>query len=240
MSSKVSGMNTLLSVSARTNNPEPGFQLINQRITHSTINDNIWASLQNAQIQALKTLDQRPAEKFAQQMYETRYADDRTKLLQENQIAQFTAADALAADRQLFSSPADITFVIVGNVAEDKLVALITRYLGSIKHSDSPLAAGKPLTRATDNASVTVKEQNEPVAQVSQWKRYDSRTPVNLPTRMALDALTSHWQKIYVLIFVNRHLEHTAFLLASRLILRPKISVICWLLLVNQNDMMNC
>ncbi|EPM5114398.1 insulinase family protein, partial [Shigella flexneri] len=115
----------------------------------------------------LKTLDQRPAEKFAQLMYETRYADDRTKLLQENQIAQFTAADALAADRQLFSSPADITFVIVGNVAEDKLVALITRYLGSIKHSDSPLAAGKPLTRATDNASVTVKEQNEPVAQVS-------------------------------------------------------------------------
>ncbi len=102
MSSKVSGMNTLLSVSARTNNPEPGFQLINQRITHSKINDNIWASLQNAQIQALKTLDQRPAEKFAQQMYETRYADDRTKLLQENQIAQFTAADALAADRQLF------------------------------------------------------------------------------------------------------------------------------------------
>lgn len=96
MSSKVSGMNTLLSVSARTNNPEPGFQLINQRITHSTINDNIWASLQNAQIQALKTLDQRPAEKFAQQMYETRYADDRTKLPQENQIAQFTAADALA------------------------------------------------------------------------------------------------------------------------------------------------
>ncbi|WP_250554100.1 hypothetical protein, partial [Escherichia coli] len=43
-------------------------------ITYSTINDNIWASLQNAQIQALKTLDQRPAEKFAQQMYETRYA----------------------------------------------------------------------------------------------------------------------------------------------------------------------
>lgn len=86
MSSKVSGMNTLLSVSARTNNPEPGFQLINQRITHSTINDNIWVSLQNAQIQALKTLDQRPAEKFAQQMYETRYADDRTKLLQENRL----------------------------------------------------------------------------------------------------------------------------------------------------------
>ncbi|STM07738.1 peptidase [Escherichia coli] len=46
--------------------------------------------------------------------------------------------------------------------------------------------------------------------------------------------LTSHWQKIYALIFVNRHLGHTAFLLASRLILRPKISVICWLLLVNQ------
>ncbi len=34
--------------------------------------------------------------------------------------------------------------------------------------------------------------------------------------------LTSHWQKIYVLIFVNRHLEHTAFLLASRLILQAK------------------
>lgn len=239
MSSKVSGMNTLLSVSARTNNPEPGFQLINQRITHSTINDNIWASLQNAQIQALKTLDQRPAEKFAQQMYETLYADDRTKLPQENQIAQFTAADALAADRQLFSSPADITFVIVGNVAEDKLVALITRYLGSIKHSNSPLAAGKPLTRATDNASVTVKNKmNQWLG--FWWKRYNSRTPVNLATRMALDALTSHWQKIYALIFVNRHLGHTAFLLASRLILRPKISVICWLLLVNQNDMMNC
>lgn len=168
MSSKVSGMNTLLSVSARTNNPEPGFQLINQRITHSTINDNIWASLQNAQIQALKTLDQRPAEKFAQQMYETLYADDRTKLPQENQIAQFTAADALAADRQLFSSPADITFVIVGNVAEDKLVALITRYLGSIKHSNSPLAAGKPLTRATDNASVTVKNK------MNQWHKVSS------------------------------------------------------------------
>ncbi len=135
---------------------------------HSTINDNIWASLQNAQIQALKTLDQRPAEKFAQQMYETRYADNRTKLPQANQIAQFTAADALAADRQLFSSPADITFVIVGNVAEDKLVALITRYLGSIKHSDSPLAAGKPLTRATDNASVTVKNK------MNQWHRFHS------------------------------------------------------------------
>ncbi|WP_250551690.1 hypothetical protein, partial [Escherichia coli] len=25
-------------------------------------------------------------------------------------------------------------------------------------------------------------------AQVSQWKRYNSRTPVNLATRMALDA----------------------------------------------------
>lgn len=228
MSSKVSGMNTLLSVSARTNNPEPGFQLINQRITHSTINDNIWASLQNAQIQALKTLDQRPAEKFAQQMYETRYADDRTKLLQENQIAQFTAADALAADRQLFSSPADITFVIVGNVAEDKLVALITRYLGSIKHSDSPLAAGKPLTRATDNASVTVKEQNEPVAQVSQWKRYDSRTPVNLETRMALDAFNVALAKD---LRVNiREQASGAYSVSSRLSVDPQAKDISHLL----------
>ncbi|WP_347043089.1 insulinase family protein [Escherichia coli] len=228
MSSKVSGMNTLLSVSARTNNPEPGFQLINQRITHSTINDNIWASLQNAQIQALKTLDQRPAEKFAQQMYETRYADDRTKLLQENQIVQFTAADALAADRQLFSSPADITFVIVGNVSEDKLVALITRYLGSIKHSDSPLAAGKPLTRATDNASVTVKEQNEPVAQVSQWKRYDSRTPVNLATRMALDAFNVALAKD---LRVNiREQASGAYSVSSRLSVDPQAKDISHLL----------
>lgn len=228
MSSKVSGMNTLLSVSARTNNPEPGFQLINQRITHSTINDNIWASLQNAQIQALKTLDQRPAEKFAQQMYETRYADDRTKLLQENQIAQFTAADALAADRQLFSSPADITFVIVGNVAEDKLVALITRYLGSIKHSDSSLAAGKPLTRATDNASVTVKEQNEPVAQVSQWKRYNSRTPVNLATRMALDAFNVALAKD---LRINiREQASGAYSVSSRLSVDPQAKDISHLL----------
>ncbi|WP_167852915.1 hypothetical protein [Escherichia sp. E4736] len=29
------------------------------------------------------------------------------------------------------------------------------------------------------SAAVTVKEQNEPVAQVSQWKRYDSRTSTN-------------------------------------------------------------
>lgn len=228
MSSKVSGMNTLLSVSVRTNNPEPGFQLINQRITHSTINDNIWASLQNAQIQALKTLDQRPAEKFAQQMYETRYADDRTKLPQENQIAQFTAADALAADRQLFSSPADITFVIVGNVAEDKLVALITRYLGSIKHSDSPLAAGKPLTRATDNASVTVKEQNEPVAQVSQWKRYNSRTPVNLATRMALDAFNVALAKD---LRINiREQASGAYSVSSRLSVDPQAKDISHLL----------
>ena len=228
MSSKVSGMNTLLSVSARANNPEPGFQLINQRITHSTINDNIWASLQNAQIQALKTLDQRPAEKFAQQMYETRYADDRTKLLQENQIAQFTAADALAADRKLFSSPADITFVIVGNVAEDKLVALITRYLGSIKHSDSPLAAGKPLTRATDNASVTVKEQNEPVAQVSQWKRYDSRTPVNLAMRMALDAFNVALAKD---LRINiREQASGAYSVSSRLSVDPQAKDISHLL----------
>ncbi|RZM88274.1 MULTISPECIES: M16 family metallopeptidase [unclassified Escherichia] len=188
MSSKVSGLNTLLSVSARANNPEPGFQLINQRITQSTINENIWASLQNAQIQALKTLDQHPAEKFAQKMYETRYNDPRTKLLQAKQIAQFTAADALAADRQLFSSPEEMTFVIVGNVAENKILPLITHYLGSIKPSKSTLVAGKPLNRATDNATVTVKEQNEPVAQVSQWKRYDSRTSINLATRMALDA----------------------------------------------------
>ena len=216
MSSKVSGMNTLLSVSVRTNNPEPGFQLINQRITHSTINDNIWASLQNAQIQALKTLDQRPAEKFAQQMYETRYADDRTKLLQENQIVQFTAADALAADRQLFSSPADITFVIVGNVAEDKLVALITRYLGSIKHSDSPLAAGKPLTRATDNASVTVKEQNEPVAQVSQ------------ATRMALDAFNVALAKD---LRINiREQASGAYSVSSRLSVDPQAKDISHLL----------
>ncbi|ELQ4231686.1 insulinase family protein [Escherichia coli] len=205
-----------------------GFQLINQRITHSTINDNIWASLQNAQIQALKTLDQRPAEKFAQQMYETRYADDRTKLLQENQIAQFTAADALAADRQLFSSPADITFVIVGNVAEDKLVALITRYLGSIKHSDSSLAAGKPLTRATDNASVTVKEQNEPVAQVSQWKRYNSRTPVNLATRMALDAFNVALAKD---LRINiREQASGAYSVSSRLSVDPQAKDISHLL----------
>lgn len=121
-------------------------------------------------------------------MYETRYADDCTKLLQEKQIAQFTAADALAADCQLFLFLADITFVIVGNVLEDKLVALITRYLGLIKHFDLLLAAGKLLTCATDNALVTVKEQNEPVAQVLQWKRYDFWTLVNLATRMALDA----------------------------------------------------
>ncbi|MGI1452730.1 M16 family metallopeptidase, partial [Escherichia coli] len=190
--------------------------------------DNIWASLQNAQIQALKTLDQRPAEKFAQQMYETRYADNRTKLPQANQIAQFTAADALAADRQLFSSPADITFVIVGNVAEDKLVALITRYLGSIKHSDSPLAAGKPLTRATDNASVTVKEQNEPVAQVSQWKRYNSRTPVNLATRMALDAFNVALAKD---LRINiREQASGAYSVSSRLSVDPQAKDISHLL----------
>lgn len=101
-------------------------------------------------------------------MYKTRYANNRTKLLQKKQIAQFTAANALAANRQLFSSPANITFVIVSNVSKNKLVALITRYLKSIKHSNSPLAASKPLTRATNNASVTVKKQNKPVAQVSQ------------------------------------------------------------------------
>ena len=228
MSSKVSGLNTLLSVSARANNPEPGFQLINQRITRSTINDNIWSSLQNAQIQALRTLDQRPAEKFAQQMYETRYADERTKLLQEKQIAQFSAADALAADRQLFSSPADITFVIVGNVAEDKLLPLIMRYLGSIKRSDSALAAGKPLTRATDNAAVTVKEQNEPVAQVSQWTRYDPRTPINLATRMALDAFNVALAKD---LRINiREQASGAYSVSSRLSVDPKAKDISHLL----------
>lgn len=228
MSSKVSGLNTLLSVSARANNPEPGFQLINQRITRSTINDNIWSSLQNAQIQALRTLDQRPAEKFAQQMYETRYADERTKLLQEKQIAQFSAADALAADRQLFSSPADITFVIVGNVAEDKLLPLITRYLGSIKRSDSALAAGKPLTRATDNAAVTVKEQNEPIAQVSQWTRYDPWTPINLATRMALDAFNVALAKD---LRINiREQASGAYSVSSRLSVDPKAKDISHLL----------
>src|SRR5699024_959769 len=88
MSTKVSGQNTLLSVNARVNNPEPGFQLLNQRISNSKINDNIWESMKNAQIQSLKTLDQRPAEKFAQQMYEARYADDRAQRLTEKQLAQ--------------------------------------------------------------------------------------------------------------------------------------------------------
>ena len=59
MSSKVSGMNTLLSV-YRIITLNFGFQLINQQITHSTINDNgPGMALPNAQIQALKTLDQR-------------------------------------------------------------------------------------------------------------------------------------------------------------------------------------
>lgn len=148
--------------------------------------------------------------------------------LKSYQIAQFTAADALAADRQLFSSPADITFVIVGNVAEDKLVALITRYLGSIKHSDSPLAAGKPLTRATDNASVTVKEQNEPVAQVSQWKRYNSRTPVNLATRMALDAFNVALAKD---LRINiREQASGAYSVSSRLSVDPQAKDISHLL----------
>ena len=176
----------------------------------------------------MRTLDQRPAEKFAQQMYETRYADERTKLLQEKQIAQFSAADALAADRQLFSSPADITFVIVGNVAEDKLLPLITRYLGSIKRSDSALAAGKPLTRATDNAAVTVKEQNEPVAQVSQWTRYDPRTPINLATRMALDAFNVALAKD---LRINiREQASGAYSVSSRLSVDPKAKDISHLL----------
>lgn len=121
-----------------------------------------------------------------------------------------------------------LTFVIVGNVAEDKLVALITRYLGSIKHSDSPLAAGKPLTRATDNASVTVKEQNEPVAQVSQWKRYDSRTPVNLATRMALDAFNVALAKD---LRVNiREQASGAYSVSSRLSVDPQAKDISHLL----------
>ena len=78
------------------------------------------------------------------------------------------------------------------------------------------------------------------MAQVSQWKRYDSRTPVNLATRMALDAFNVALAKDLRVNIREQASEHTAFLLVSRLILRPKISVICWLLLVNQNDMMNC
>ena len=191
MSTKVSGQNTLLSVNARVNNPEPGFQLLNQRISNSKINDNIWESMKNAQIQSLKTLDQRPAEKFAQQMYEARYADDRAQRLTEKQLAQFSAEQALAVDRQLFSSPADLTFVIVGNIDEETLLPLVTRYIGSLKQSEHVLSAGQPLKRATTNANITLKEQNEPVAQVAQWKRFDTRSPVTLPVRMALDAFNA-------------------------------------------------
>ncbi|WP_283154747.1 insulinase family protein [Escherichia fergusonii] len=191
MSTKVSGQNTLLSVNARVNNPEPGFQLLNQRISNSKINDNIWESMKNAQIQSLKTLDQRPAEKFAQQMYEARYADDRAQRLTEKQLAQFSAEQALAVDRRLFSSPADLTFVIVGNIDEETLLPLVTRYIGSLKQSEHVLSAGQPLKRATTNANITLKEQNEPVAQVAQWKRFDTRSPVTLPVRMALDAFNA-------------------------------------------------
>ncbi|WP_440284347.1 M16 family metallopeptidase [Escherichia fergusonii] len=191
MSTKVSGQNTLLSVNARVNNPEPGFQLLNQRIANSKINDNIWQSMKNAQIQSLKTLDQRPAEKFAQQMYEARYADNRAQRLTEKQLAQFSAEQALAVDRQLFSSPADLTFVIVGNIDEETLLPLVTRYIGSLKQSEHVLSAGQPLKRATTNANITLKEQNEPVAQVAQWKRFDTRSPVTLPVRMALDAFNA-------------------------------------------------
>lgn len=208
--------NGVLSVSGKVRN------IVNMKLAHPWKLKDICDCLYISESLLKKKL------KFAQQMYETRYADDRTKLPQENQIAQFTAADALAADRQLFSSPADITFVIVGNVAEDKLVALITRYLGSIKHSDSPLAAGKPLTRATDNASVTVKEQNEPVAQVSQWKRYNSRTPVNLATRMALDAFNVALAKD---LRINiREQASGAYSVSSRLSVDPQAKDISHLL----------
>ena len=109
-----------------------------------------------------------------------------------------------------------------------KLLPLITLYLGSIKHSDSPLAAGKPLTRATDNASVTVKEQNEPVAQVSQWKRYDSRTPVNLETRMALDAFNVALAKD---LRINiREQASGAYSVSSRLSVDPQAKDIIHLL----------
>ncbi|EFH3438917.1 TonB-dependent receptor [Escherichia coli] len=113
-------------------------------------------------------------------------------------------------------------------ISADILNVLITRYLGSIKHSDSPLAAGKPLTRATDNASVTVKEQNEPVAQVSQWKRYDSRTPVNLATRMALDAFNVALAKD---LRVNiREQASGAYSVSSRLSVDPQAKDISHLL----------
>lgn len=107
-------------------------------------------------------------------------------------------------------------------------VGELSSYLGSIKHSDSPLAAGKPLTRATDNASVTVKEQNEPVAQVSQWKRYDSRTPVNLATRMALDAFNVALAKD---LRVNiREQASGAYSVSSRLSVDPQAKDISHLL----------
>lgn len=87
---------------------------------------------------------------------------------------------------------------------------------------------GKPLTRATDNASVTVKEQNEPVAQVSQWKRYDSRTPVNLATRMALDAFNVALAKD---LRVNiREQASGAYSVSSRLSVDPQAKDISHLL----------
>ncbi len=116
----------------------------------------------------------------------------------------------------------------LSEVNQEKFVALITRYLGSIKHSDSPLAAGKPLTRATDNASVTVKEQNEPVAQVSQWKRYNSRTPVILATRMALDAFNVALAKD---LRINiREQASGAYSVSSRLSVDPQAKDISHLL----------
>ena len=177
MSSKVSGMNTLLSVSARTNNPEPGFQLINQRITHSTINDNIWASLQNAQIQALKTLDQRPAEKFAQQMYETRYADDRTKLPQENQIAQFTAADALAADRQLLTLANE---VMVKRLAKGISEQELNEYQQNVQRSlDIQQRSVQQLANTIVNSLI---QYDEPAAWIEQEQLLKQMTVENVNT----------------------------------------------------------
>ncbi|XPE23773.1 hypothetical protein ACNKHM_27345 [Shigella sonnei] len=51
-----------------------------------------------------------------------------------------------------------------------------------------------------------------------------SRTPVNLATRMALDAFNVALAKDLRINIREQACGHTAFLLASRLILRPKIS----------------
>ncbi|WP_250306122.1 insulinase family protein, partial [Escherichia coli] len=72
------------------------------------------------------------------------------------------------------------------------------------------------------------KEQNEPVAQVSQWKRYDSRTPVNLPTRMALDAFNVALAKD---LRVNiREQASGAYSVSSRLSVDPQAKDISHLL----------